>query len=298
VLYALGTVFGLRGTDRWLLTLGLAQAGEFGFVLLSFTVANSVIPVAIADQLLLVIALSMLLTPGLFILYDKVIAPKFVDAEGREEDDIPEDSGHVIIAGYGRVGTVIDRMMQGAGYSTTVIDYSSQQIDNLRQFGAKAYYGDATRPDLLAAAGIANARILVIALDNSEKITALAEYVIKTYPNVHVIARARERHHVYHLWAVGCRDIIRETYDSSLRIGRSVFEAMGHSREVAQAMTDAFDAMDRRGMVELANVFDVNTPVMENQPYIEAVREIRTTWTEELAIEMQAIRDGKATSAG
>ena len=290
ILYLLGTVFGLRGTDRWLLSLGLAQAGEFGFVLLSFTVASSVLPPSISDQLLLVIALSMLLTPALFILYDRVIAPKFSGGPEREEDEMDDDADHVIIAGYGRVGTVIDRMLLSAGYKTTVIDYSSQQIDALRKFGAKVYYGDATRPDLLHAAGIENASVLVIAIDDSDKVTELAEYAIRHYPNLHVVARARTRHDVYHLWSVGCRDIIRETYDSSLRMGRSVYEAMGIPRETAQAMVDAFNDEDRQAMIDVADAYDINIPVMENQAYIEKVKEIRGPRQESLGKRMAEIR--------
>ncbi len=289
VLFTLGTVFGLRGTDRWLLTLGLAQAGEFGFVLLSFTVANAVIPQSIADQLLLIIALSMLLTPALFILYDRVIAPRFTDALNRQEDEIDE-KGSVIIAGFGRVGTVIDRMLQTAGYTTTVIDYSSEQIDNLRKFGASAYYGDAMRPDLLAAAGISEAKLLVIAIDDQTKITELAKYAVENYPHLHVMARARNRHHVYDLWAVGCRDIIRETYDASIRMGRSAFEALGVPRGDAEKMATAFDEMDRRAMVEVASAYEPGVVPTENQAYMDAVAEIRGTWQVELAKEMEAIR--------
>lgn len=298
ILFLLGTVFGLRGTDRWLLALGLAQAGEFGFVLLTFTVANSVLPQAVADQLLLVIALSMLLTPALFILYDRVIAPKFSTDEDRETDAIDEQ-GHVIIAGYGRVGTVIDRMLLSAGYKTTVIDYSSAQIDALRTFGARVYYGDATRPDLLHAAGIGSASVLVIAIDDEHKITELAKYAVQNFPHLHVVARARTRHHVYHLWAVGCRDIIRETYDSSLRMGRSALEALGIPRDAAEEMKDAFNAMDQRAMIHVADVFDLNLPAIENPAYVAAVKDIRGPWQEELGREMRAIceRHGVRKSA-
>lgn len=288
VLFTLGTVFGLRGTDRWLLTLGLAQAGEFGFVLLSFTVANAVLPQSVADQLLLVIALSMLLTPLLFILYDRVIAPRFSSVAERETDDI-EETGHVIIAGYGRVGTVIDRMLLSAGFKTTVIDYSSAQIDALRKFGARVYYGDATRPDLLHAAGIQTASVLVIAIDDEEKITQLAEYACRNFPGLHVVARARTRHHVYHLWAVGCRDIIRETFDSSLRMGRSTLEALGIPQGAAEEMKEAFNAMDRKAMIHVADIFDLNLPAVENQAYIDAVKDIRGPWQEELGREMREI---------
>ena len=270
VLYGLGVFFGLKGQDRWLLALGLAQAGEFGFVLLSFTVANSVIPGDLADQLLLVVALSMLLTPALFILYDRVIAPRYVEDQAQEPDEI-EEKGTVIIAGMGRVGGLVDRMMMAAGYTTTVIDYSSKQLDNMRVFGAKAYYGDATRPDLLHAAGMAEAKVFVVAIDGEEQINEVVRYVLKAYPHVHVIARAVNRHHVYELYAMGCRDIIRETYDSSIRIGRSVYEAMGIARDKAQAMADAFDRMDREAMIEVAPHFDPDIPATQNQAYVDKV---------------------------
>ncbi len=296
ILYVLGTVFGLRGGDRWLFTLGLAQAGEFGFVLLSFTVANGAIPSVIADQLLLVVALSMLLTPALFIAYDRVIAPRYSAEESREADEIDE-ANHIIIAGRGRVGGMISRMLTTAGFPNTVIDYNSRQIDNMRAFGAQTYYGDATRPDLLHAAGIDEAKLLVVAIDEEEKITELVEYAVKNYPNLHVMARAINRHHVYELYAVGCRDIIRETYDSSIRMGRSAFEALGIPTDHAKAMADAYDKMDRRAMIEVADAYIPGVPAMENQEYIERVREVVGPWQDELGKEMTEIRaTGEKTS--
>jgi len=207
VLLGLGYLFKIRGADKWLFALGLAQAGEFGFVLLSFTVAGGIIPEPIADQLLLVVALSMLLTPALLILYDKVIAPRYSKTQDREADDIHTES-QIIVAGHGRVGGIVDRMLRAAGYSATVIDYSSKQLDMIRRFGiSHAYYGDATRPDLLHAAGIENARLLIVTIDDKEQINALVKYAAHNYPDLHVIARAVDRNHVYDLWAFGCRDI-------------------------------------------------------------------------------------------
>ena len=289
VLYGLAMVFKLRGADRWLFALGLAQAGEFGFVLLSFTVANAVIPAAVADQLLLVVALSMLLTPALFILYDRVIAPKFIQAEGREADRIEEDN-HIIIAGRGRMGGLIERMLGAAGYKSTVIDFNSRRIETLGRFGFKIYYGDATRPDLLHAAGVANAKLFIIAIDDREQITELTKYLIQAYPKLHVMARAVDRDHVYDLWIAGCRDIIRETYDSSIRMGRSAFEALGIKSEHARAMADAFDRMDRKSMLEVASAYDPDIPLAENDAYIQKVRETLGPWREQLAREMEEIR--------
>ncbi|MEM6477448.1 MAG: cation:proton antiporter [Pseudomonadota bacterium] len=271
VLYVLGSIIGLRGTDRWLLALGLAQAGEFGFVLLSFTVANSILPAALADQLLLVVALSMLLTPLLFIFYERVIVPRSVTEQNREADTI-EEPGEILICGRGRVGGIVERMVSAAGYKTTIVDYNSKQIENLRKFGIKTYYGDATRPDLLHAAGIERAKIIVIAIDEEEGVNTIVRHVVEHYPKVHIIARARNRHHVYELWSLGCRDIIRETYDSSLRMGRSAFEALGYGRDIAAEMVEAFNERDREAMIEVADVYDVNIPAVENPAYVEKVK--------------------------
>jgi CPA2 family monovalent cation:H+ antiporter-2 len=292
VLFVLAIIFKIKGADRWLFALGLAQAGEFGFVLLSFTVANSVIPVGLSDQLLLVVAISMLLTPALFIAYDKLIAPRYDEAQAREQDEIDEASP-IIIAGRGRVGGIVDRMLQAAGYSPTVIDFSSKQIDTMSKFGLRTYFGDATRPDLLAAAGIAEAKLLVVAIDDKEQITELVRYALTNYPDLHVMARAIDRDHVYHLYATGCRDIIRETYDSSLRMGRSAFEALGHPRPHAEAMTEAFQDMDREAMITVADVYDLSIPPTENEAYLNRVREILGPWQEELREKMRAIAETK-----
>ncbi|WP_342070777.1 cation:proton antiporter [Yoonia algicola] len=272
VLAVLAVVFKLRGADRWLLALSLAQAGEFGFVLLSFSVASAVLPQILADQLLLVVALSMMLTPLLFIFYDRVIVPRYTFADDGEADKI-EEQGAVIIAGGGRIGGLVRRILSAAGYSLTVIDYNAQHLENMRRFGARIYYGDATRPDLLHAAGLHHAKVFVAAIDDREKLTELVRYVRETAPHVHIIARAVDRHHVYELWAVGCRDIIRETYDSALRIGRSSLEALNIPKDRAQMMVDAFNRADRKAMIALADAYDPEIPVMENATYIARVQD-------------------------
>lgn len=274
VLLGLAYAFNISGSDRWLFGLGLAQAGEFGFVLLSFTVANAVIPKAVADQLLLVVALSMLLTPALFILYDKVIAPKFTaQASGQADPDIP--AGSIIIAGHGRFGGIVNRMLRGLGYEPTVVDYSSSQLELLRAFDFRAYFGDATRPDLLHAAGIDDAKMLIVAIDDREHITALVQYVCQNHPHVHVVARAIDRSHVYELWAAGCRDIVRETFDSSVRAGRSAMEALGMHPFEAERRARRFVDFDRRTLAALADVFDPEIPLHENKEYLERSRKIR-----------------------
>ncbi len=273
ILLLLARLFRLEGADRWLFGLSLAQAGEFGFVLLSFTTANQVIPQSVADQLLLIVALSMLLTPALFILYERVIEPRFAASQEREADTVDEP-GDIIIAGHGRFGGIVNRMLRAAGYTPTVLDYSAAHLDALRAFGFKLFYGDATRPDLLHAAGIEKARLLIIAIDGKEPITELVRYVKKTYPDVWIIVRAVDRQHVYDLYAAGCRDIIRETFDSSVRTGRSAYEALGMHPFDAEQLARKFTEDDRHILREMAEVHDPDTPPHLNQAYVERSRNL------------------------
>ncbi|MDA5093590.1 monovalent cation:proton antiporter-2 (CPA2) family protein [Aliiroseovarius sp. KMU-50] len=292
VLLSLARAFRLTGGDKWLFGLGMAQAGEFGFVLISYSVANFVLPGHIADLLLLVVALTMLLTPALFILYDRVIAPRYSRQQEQEADEIDSEA-QIVVAGHGRFGGIVNRALRGAGYETTVVDYSAEQLAILRRFGLHVFFGDATRPDLLHAAGIDEAKVLVVAIDDKEAITGLVRYVTEHHPNVHVIARAIDRWHVYDLWSVGCRDIIREVFDSSLRATRSAFEALGHSRTTAQGLVDAFNDMDRKTMLELADLYDINIPPQENEPYVARVRDMQSEWETELRGNMEAVTAGE-----
>lgn len=272
ILWGLARVFGLEPTDRWLFALGLAQAGEFGFVLLSFVVAGNIMPSALADQLLLVVALSMLLTPVLFIFYDRVILPRAAGGIGRAADTIDGPS-QVIIAGHGRVGGIVKRMLEGGGFAPTVIDHSAAQIDQLRMFGLRAYFGDATRPDMLEAAGIRDAKMLVVAIDDKDRATQLVCYVKETFPRVHIIARARDRHHVYELFQAGCRDIVRETFDSSVRMGRSALEAMGVDHVTATAMADGYVEDDSARLIVMAPLYlEVNGNPMDAR-YVAKIRQ-------------------------
>ena len=288
ILLAVGYFYGLRRQALWLFCLSLPQAGEFAFVLIAFAVGNAVLGEALADLLLLVVVLTMLVTPLLFILYDKVIARAYCKDEEREADAIEEENP-VIIAGRGRVGGIVDRMLQSAGYATTVIDYDSSQLEIGRKFGFRTYFGDATRPDLLHSAGIDKAKLLVVAMDEREQIDRLVKYAIANYPNLHVTARAIDRNHVYELWSYGCRDIVRETYDSSLRMGRSAFEALGMDRQQAEAAKDAWEEMDRRFMPAVADLYDPDIPYHENDALIAKVRELRDEWDPVLREQMDEI---------
>jgi CPA2 family monovalent cation:H+ antiporter-2 len=274
VLMVLAMIFGIPSPDRWLFSLGLAQAGEFGFVLLSFTVAQNVIPTDLAATLLLVVALSMLLTPGLFILYDRVIAPRLSASQSGEADDIDE-AGTVIIAGHGRFGGIVNRVLRGMGYKTVVLDYSSGQLNMLRAFGVKVFYGDASRPDLLHSAGISEAKLLVVAIDDREQATELVQWVRRDHPNVHIVARARDRFHVYELYQAGANDIIRETFDSSVRAARSAIEALGVHPYDAERQMRAFVRNDQQMIRELAQHYDPEIEAHENPEYLSRVKELR-----------------------
>jgi CPA2 family monovalent cation:H+ antiporter-2 len=188
------------------------------------------------------------------------------------------------------MGGLIRRILEAGGYNSTVIDYNSRRIDIMGRFGVKTYYGDATRPDLLHAAGVANAKLFVIAINDRDQITELTKHLLQNYPNLHVLARAVDRDHVYDLWLAGCRDIIRETYDSSIRMGRSAFEALGIDKPHAQAMVDAFNRVDRRSMIEVASVYDPDIPLHENEAYIQKVKEVMGPRRDELWQEMNKIR--------
>ena len=288
VLLFIARIAGIRRQMGWLFALSLAQAGEFAFVLIAFAVANRVVPQDLADLLLLNVALTMFVTPLLFILYDKVVARMYCRDLEREADAIEEENS-IIIAGRGRVGGIVDRMLDAAGYRATVIDYDSEHIEQLKRFGVKSFFGDATRPDLLASAGIAHARLLIVALDEREQIDKLVRYAVTNFPKLHVTARAKDRDHVYHLWAMGCRDIVRETYDASLRMGRSAYEALGIDRQNAQAMADAFEERDRTSMVEVADLYRLDVPSWQNEPLLAKIRELRAEWDPKLRDQMDDI---------
>ena len=289
VLLIVGWLYGLRKQALWLFCFSLPQAGEFAFVLIAFGVANAVFAPQFAAQLLLIVALTMLVTPLLFILYDKLIAHAYCTGQGGREADAIEEENPIIIAGRGRVGGIVDRMLDASGHRATVIDYNSDHLEVLKKFGVSTYYGDATRPDLLASAGIERARILVVALDEREQIDKLVRYACANFPDLHVVARAKDRDHVYHLWAMGCRDIVRETYDSSLRMGRSVYEALGYDRQAAIAMVEAFETMDRTSMREVADTYRLDIPAYENVELLAKIWELKAEWGPKLREAMDEI---------
>ncbi|MCG9647870.1 monovalent cation:proton antiporter-2 (CPA2) family protein [Vibrio brasiliensis] len=244
VLFALAFIFRIKNSDRWLFTLSLAQAGEFGFVLLSFTVQNHVIPQEIAQTLSLVVALSMFLTPALFILFDKVILPRFEQQSNEQEADTIDEKGTVIIAGIGRFGQIVNRLLVANGIKTVVLDQQAAQVDVVRQINTKAYFGDASRPDLLHTAGIEEAAMLVIAIDNRDTSVELTKYVKHSYPQVKVLARAFDRGHGYLLRQAGADVVELETYHSALELGAHAMRQLDYHPFMVEKQKSAYKRVE------------------------------------------------------
>jgi len=274
ILWALGHVFKIKGRDNWLFALGLAQAGEFGFVLVSFSMQQNVIPRAVAETLLLVIALTMLITPLLFILYDMLSKRASGTNESAPDDEI-DVQGPVIIAGIGRFGQIVNRLVQANGFKTVVLDHDMETIAVMRRFGFKGFLGDPTRPDILRAAGLEEARVLVVALDDPDAAVKLVSYARKHRPDLHIIVRARDRTHVYRLYQAGADDIVRELFDSSLRAGRYVLENLGLSEFEASEAERIFYHHDRTTVRELATLWDPNIPPSQNHAYVQRAKELQ-----------------------
>ncbi|MGR3758574.1 monovalent cation:proton antiporter-2 (CPA2) family protein [Roseobacteraceae bacterium NS-SX3] len=273
VLFFVARAFGLRRRAKWLFTLGLAQAGEFGFVLLTFSSQLNVIPPSLAEKLLLVIALSMLITPLLFILYD-ILSKRIAEVRAEHEPDEIDEQGPVIIAGIGRFGQIVNRLVRASGFKTVLLDNNMEAVQLMRRFGVKSFLGDPTRPELLKAAGIAKARVLVVALDDREATVKMVAGVRRSYPDLHIVARAYDRNHVFELYQAGANDIVRELFDSSLRAGRYVLENIGLSEYEAAQAEQTFYNHDRRSVRELASLWVPGTPASENAAYIARAKEL------------------------
>ena len=273
VLYVLGRAFGLRGRDQWLFTLSLAQAGEFGFVLISFSLQQNVLPAPLADRLLLIVALSMLVTPLLFILYD-ILSRRMTEDGPKHPSDEIDEQGPVIVAGIGRFGQIVNRLVQSSGFRTVVLDHDMKTIQLMRQFGYKGFFGDPTRPEILHAAGLHSARVLVVALDDPAAALRLVTYARRERPDLHIIARARDRTHTFQLYKAGADKIVREMFDSSLRAGRYVLESVGLTDYEAAEAERVFKQHDRAAMLELAQLWDPAVPAEQNKAYVARAREL------------------------
>jgi voltage-gated potassium channel Kch len=210
-----------------------------------------VIPQDIAATLVASVALSMALTPLLMILYERVVMPRVGTREaGSREADAIEEDNPVIIAGYGRFGQIVGRLLMSSGLKATVLDVDSDQVDLLRRFGTRVYYGDASRHDLLESAGAARAKVLVLAMDEPEKVLELVHTARKHFPNLTLFARARGRRQAFDLIEAGVEHVFRETLDTSLRVGVEVMRSLGFRAYQAHRAARTFRRMDEKILIE------------------------------------------------
>lgn len=226
VLMLLARRFAIARGQRMLFALLISQGGEFAFVVFSVAGGAGLLPERTEALLVLMVALSMVATPLLLLLFDRFVAPG-LNASGRPDDVIPPQHDPVIIAGFGRFGQIIGRLLYAQGIGVTVLDHDPDQIEFLREFGFNVYYGDATRVDLLEAAGAGRAKILVVAVDGMEDSLALIDRVRERWPDLKIYARARHVSHVYQLKDRGVDTFERELFEGSLMMGRRVLEGLG-----------------------------------------------------------------------
>jgi monovalent cation:proton antiporter-2 (CPA2) family protein len=236
--FGLAKMFGMTAPDQSRFSFALAQGSEFGFVLIAFCAGLGLLTGEWPGLLTAVIALSMAAAPLLMMFDEKVLQPRFADGDFRRDADvISHDGVDAIIAGHGRFGMTIGRVLNAQGLRSTVLDIDSSQVEVLRKFGFKVFYGDALRMDLLEAAGAKEARLLVIAIDDKEKIVELVKIAKQNYPNLKILARVYDRSHAYEVLREGVDDVYREVFGSSMDLARDALVSLGkHPHEAERAI--------------------------------------------------------------
>lgn len=280
ILLVIARLFKMNIGKKMLFSFSLAQAGEFAFVLFAMAISLNVLPLKTVNLLVLVVALSMMLTPILMILLDKIIMPRLLSKPENESDAIEDDSNPVIIAGYGRFGQIIGRLLNANGIQSTVLDFNSDHVDTIRRFGQKVYYGDASRLDLLKAAGIKDAKVLVVAIADRDKSVHLVQQVREKYPHIRIFVRAIGREHAYELME---HDVTfeRETLLSALQLGEHVLTDLGYHPYRAQRAAMLFQQHDRKVMQQLYAMYKEN-----HSEYIESSKESENIIAETLKADM------------
>jgi monovalent cation:proton antiporter-2 (CPA2) family protein len=242
----LGRLFHLTRADARMVGVSLCQGGEFAFVLTGFVIAAHVLPGPLGRLLNAVVAVSMVLTPLVFLIHERVmIVPE------RSDGPLPEvpafdAAPDVIVAGYGRFGQIAGRLIEANGFRTSVMDISTSQIDLLRRFGRRVQYGDASRLELLHAAGAAQAKLLIVAIDDREKALEIVETARHTFPQLVILARAWDRRAAYELLTHGADEVERETFEASLALGRTALERLGVRAHQAHRAAALFRRHDKR----------------------------------------------------
>jgi glutathione-regulated potassium-efflux system protein KefB len=244
ILFPVANLFGYCGrADAALFAVALSQVGEFAFVL--FAAAGSLLPPATLSLLNAAVAVSMLTTPFLMLLYERAFARRLA----RVEPDVVDEGNPVIVAGFGRFGQVVTRVLNGLRVSATLIDHDPNQVDLVRRFGNPAYYGDASRLDVLERAGLARARLLIVALDDSELALRIVRQVRRRYPGLAIIARAHSRTDAFEYLDLGV-PAVRETFGSALDAAEAALRSLGHGPVAARRVVTQFRRHDEE-MMEL-----------------------------------------------
>ena len=241
VIYGLARAMDLPMQERPVFTLLLAQGGEFAFVVFQAAAGSHVFSDQVASLLIGSVAVSMLISPLLLVGIDRFIAPRFANCNRPDLEEISEQQeAPIIIAGFGRYGQIIGRMLLAQGLSATVLDHDADMVEAVRSFGYRVFYGDATRLDLMRTAGADKARILVIAVDDVEQSMAIVEMVQEHFPQLQIVARARDVTHWNRLRERGVMRVERELFESSLRSARNVLELLGEEPHAARQMAMRF----------------------------------------------------------
>jgi voltage-gated potassium channel Kch len=230
-------------SSRLIFAALLCQAGEFGFVLFQFALTEGAVSREMSTLLTAVIALSMALTPILILIYDKAIAPRFAAQSLIGEAPVNEHND-VLVLGFGRVGQLAGRLLQTQNIATTIIDNDGDHIEFLKQFGHRVYYGDASDVDLLHTAGAKEAKVIIVAMDDRDKVTKAVHEIREHFPHTKIIARARNRPHLFDLLAEDVDFAERETVRGGLAMGRKALTYLGVSEDKARELSDKFLEMD------------------------------------------------------
>lgn len=267
VLLVLSRAFRLKGADGFLLAFALAQGGEFAFVLFSFATQNAVLPVETANLLVASVALSMAAAPLLLTINDKLVRPLFQRCEPvRPPDEIDEHDNPVILAGFGRFGHIVGRLLRANGFGTTVLDHDAEQVELLGRFGMKSFYGDASRLDLLQAAGAERAKLFVVAIDDEPKALQIIETVQREFPRLKILARATSRQHAYEILRLGVNQVYRETLGSALDLSIDALRELGMDERRARRVAEIFREHDEASVREMAKLRD------DDEAYVSTAR--------------------------
>ncbi|MBU2972424.1 monovalent cation:proton antiporter-2 (CPA2) family protein [Pseudoalteromonas sp. C2R02] len=255
VLFLLANIFKMKSDQKLLFTLALAQGGEFAFVLLSLTSGLLVTSPEQTKLLTLIVAISMLCAPLILMMYEKSLSRTTNKAPEFDAVEDMEPTKNVIIAGYGRFGQIVGRLLTAQGYHLSILDHSPSQVELLRRFDNKVFYGDAARQDLLEASGAKDAKIIVIAIDEPDKTLEIVELVHKHYPKLKIFARATDRRHAYELMHLGVTCFKRETFDSAVNLGIEALMVLGNDKADATRAGKIFTEHDNESLRILADVW-------------------------------------------